>query len=220
MSCTTCRVWAKNLQDHYGALVTLQEPPAVTVNDIMMNPLKQLQVGLQYILFRTGPLTISAAQVGAFAKSDPRLATPDIQFLFQTFSHDENDDGFTSSRALPMRFARFVPESRGTLAPAFGTGVRHTADAAELPRVRDRQARPGGGDQAVAQGGRKGCDPAHIIAEYARAPRFSRTTKSLPMQGRPASRSPIKVGTCKMGSDPMAVVDTELKVHGIQRLCG
>ncbi|MBN9269345.1 MAG: GMC family oxidoreductase N-terminal domain-containing protein, partial [Mesorhizobium sp.] len=72
----------ENLQDHYGALVTYKSKLPLTVNDIMRSPLRQVQAGLQYLLFRQGPLTISAAQVGAFVKSDPRLETPDIQFLF------------------------------------------------------------------------------------------------------------------------------------------
>jgi len=58
----------ENLQDHYGAIITYKSRLPLTVNDIMTSPVRQVKAGLEYLLFRKGPLTISAAQVGAFVK--------------------------------------------------------------------------------------------------------------------------------------------------------
>jgi choline dehydrogenase len=105
----------QNLQDHYGALITYKSRLPVTVNDIMVNPLRQLKAGLQYLLFRKGPLTISAAQVGAFIRSRPEVSTPDIQFLFQTFSHDEYDGGLHKFSGFANAVCPLRPQSRGAL---------------------------------------------------------------------------------------------------------
>ena len=51
------------LQDHYSAAVKLRCREKITFNDVMMNPLKQLAVGMRYLMFRDGPLTMAAGAV-------------------------------------------------------------------------------------------------------------------------------------------------------------
>jgi choline dehydrogenase len=104
-----------NLQDHYGAILTYKSRLPLTINDLLASKLRMAMAGLQYALFRRGPLTISAAQVGAFARSAPELETPDIQFLFQTFSHDEYDAGLHAFSGFANVVCPVRPQSRGTL---------------------------------------------------------------------------------------------------------
>ena len=208
----------ENLQDHYGALVTYKSRLPVTVNDIMMSPLKQLQVGLQYILFRTGPLTISAAQVGAFAKSDPRLATPDIQFLFQTFSHDEYDHGLHKFSGFANAVCPVRPESRGTLR-------LRSANPSDMPMMQPNYLSSETDRRVLVEAIKlsrkvteKGAIAAQIVAEYAPGAQVQTDDEILAYARETGLSIAHQVGTCKMGSDPMAVVDTELKVHGIEGL--
>jgi choline dehydrogenase len=208
----------ENLQDHYGALVTYKSRLPVTVNDIMMSPIKQLQVGLQYILFRTGPLTISAAQVGAFAKSDPRLATPDIQFLFQTFSHDEYDDGLHKFSGFANAVCPVRPESRGTLR-------LRSANPADMPLMQPNYLSSETDRRVLVEAiklsrkvAERGAIAAQIVAEYAPGDQVRTDDEILAYARETGLSIAHQVGTCKMGSDPMAVVDTELKVHGIEGL--
>jgi choline dehydrogenase len=208
----------ENLQDHYGALVTYRSRLPVTVNDIMMSPIKQLQVGLQYILFRTGPLTISAAQVGAFAKSDPRLATPDIQFLFQTFSHDEYDAGLHRFSGFANAVCPIRPESRGTLR-------LRSANPADMPLMQPNYLSSETDRHVLVEAiklsrkvAEKGAIAAQIVAEYAPGAQVQSDDEILAYARETGLSIAHQVGTCKMGSDPLAVVDTELKVHGIEGL--
>ncbi|MGV3551760.1 GMC family oxidoreductase [Rhizobium sp.] len=208
----------ENLQDHYGALVTYKSRLPVTVNDIMMSPLKQLQVGLQYILFRTGPLTISAAQVGAFAKSDPRLATPDIQFLFQTFSHDEYDDGLHKFSGFANAVCPVRPESRGTL-------KLRSANPSDTPLMQPNYLSSETDRRVLVEAiklsrkvAEKGAIAAQIVAEYAPGDQVRTDDEILAYARETGLSIAHQVGTCKMGSDPMAVVDTGLKVHGMEGL--
>ena len=208
----------ENLQDHYGALVTYKSRLPVTVNDIMMSPITQLKVGLQYILFRTGPLTISAAQVGAFAKSDPRLDTPDIQFLFQTFSHDEYDAGLHKFSGFANAVCPVRPESRGTLR-------LRSANPRDTPLMQPNYLSAEADRRVLVEAiklsrrvAEKAAIAAHIVAEHAPGPGVRSDDEILAYARETGLSIAHQVGTCKMGQDAMAVVDTSLKVRGLEGL--
>jgi choline dehydrogenase len=207
-----------NLQDHYGAILTYRSRLPVTVNDLMQSRLRQLVAGLQYILFRKGPLTISAAQVGAFLRSGPEVATPDIQFLFQTFSHDEYDAGLHSFSGFANVVCPTRPESRGTLR-------LNSADPAQPPRMQpnylsaeaDRRVLVAAIKMArmVAQH-----EPirGHIVSEHAPGAEAASDDEILAYARETGLSIAHQVGTCRMGVDPAAVVDPQLRVHGLQGL--
>jgi choline dehydrogenase len=72
-------------------------------------------MGLQYALFRSGPLTASAGQVGIFTKSRPELDAPDIQFHFIGFSADRPGEGLHKFSGFSQNICQLRPESRGEL---------------------------------------------------------------------------------------------------------
>jgi choline dehydrogenase len=208
----------ENLQDHYGAIITYKSRLPLTVNDIMTSRLRQLKAGLQYLLLRKGPLTISAAQVGAFFKTRPEVASPDAQFLFQTFSHDEYDDGLHKFSGFANVVCPVRPESRGTLKlksrdPRDAPLMQANYLSAEIDRTTlvdgIKVARKVGEQAAIA---------AHILAEYLPGPDV-RTDDELLAYARQTGLSIAhQVGTAKMGTDAMSVVDPELRVYGVEGL--
>lgn len=208
----------ENLQDHYGAIITYESKLPLTVNDIMTSPVRQVKAGLEYLLFRRGPLTISAAQVGAFVKSGPQASTPDLQFLFQTFSHDEYDAGLHKFSG----FANFVcpvrPESRGTL-------TLRSASSKDAPVMRPNYLSSETDRRLVVDGmkisrkvGEQAAMRAHIVAEYAPGPSVQSDDELLAYARETGMSIAHQVGTCKMGNDNMAVVDEQLRVRGIDGL--
>jgi choline dehydrogenase len=208
----------ENLQDHYGAIITYRSRLPLTVNDIMRSPLRQVQAGLQYMLFRTGPLTISAAQVGAFARSGPHVETPDIQFLFQTFSHDEYDAGLHKFSGFANVVCPVRPESRGRLA-------LRSADPKDTPLMQPNYLASETDRRVLVEAmklsrrvAEKAAIAAHIVAEYAPGPAVRSDDELLAYARETGLSIAHQVGTCKMGNDPMAVVDNTLKVRGIDRL--
>jgi len=207
-----------NLQDHYGAILTYKSRLPLTVNDLMMSPAKQVAAALKYLLFRTGPLTISAAQVGAFIRSRPELASPDIQFLFQTFSHDEYDAGLHKFSGFANVVCPVRPESRGALAlksrdPRDPPVMRANYLSAEIDRTTLVEAMKIGRRVAAHK-----AIASHITEEFAPGPRVASDDELLAYARETGLSIAHQVGTCKMGGDAMAVVGDDLRVHGLEGL--
>jgi choline dehydrogenase len=163
-------------------------------------------------------LTISAAQAGAFIRSRPEVATPDIQFLFQTFSHDEYDGGLHKFSGFANAVCPLRPQSRGTLelkSPAAREppAMRPNYLSAEVDRVTlveaIKIARRVAEHTAMA---------SHILEEYAPGPQVVTDGEILAYARETGLSIAHQVGTCKMGSDPMAVVAQDLTVHGVSGL--
>src|SRR5215469_3359172 len=129
----------RNLQDHFQTRISHKCRFPITVNDIMRSPLKKMAVGLQYALFRKGPLTISAGQVGLFTKTRPELATPDIQYHFLVFSSDRPTEGLHKYPGFTTNVCQLRPESRDTITlkstdPAAAPAIQPNYLATELDR--------------------------------------------------------------------------------------
>ena len=92
-----------DLQDHMQVRIVTRCTQKITLNDTINNPVSRVMAGVRYALTRSGPLTIAAGTSGAFFKTNPRLASPDIQIHFIPFSTDKMGEklhpfsGFTAS---------------------------------------------------------------------------------------------------------------------------
>ncbi len=89
-----------DLQDHLQVRLIMRCSQRVTLNDIVHHPLRRALAGARYAAFRKGPLTIAAGTSGAFFKTDPRLASPDIQIHFIPFSTDKMGEKLHSFSGL------------------------------------------------------------------------------------------------------------------------
>src|SRR5437870_5519413 len=69
----------QSLQDHYSAPIKLKCLMPITVNDVMQSNARKFKVGLQYMMFRTGPLAMATSPAALFARTRPELASPDIK---------------------------------------------------------------------------------------------------------------------------------------------
>ncbi len=128
----------QSLQDHYSAPVKLKCAFPITLNDVMRSNLKKVKAGLDYFMFRRGPLTVITGDVALFARTRPELATPDVKFSIATVQR-----GPAAGRA-----ASVVGVHRDRLSVAsrkprrdhveVGQSRRRPGDAAELSRDADR----------------------------------------------------------------------------------
>jgi choline dehydrogenase len=190
----------------------------VTLNDVVNHPLRRVMAGARYAAFRKGPLTIAAGTSGAFFKTNPRLATPDIQIHFLPFSTDRMGEKLHSFSAFSASVCQLRPESRGSLRirsadPAVPPEIRINYLATETDRtafiegfkiLRQILAAPALNPYAVDEilPGSKVTSDEDILA-------FCRKTGSTVYH--PTS-------TCRMGNDPLAVVDQRLRLRGIEGL--
>jgi choline dehydrogenase len=78
-----------DLQDHFYVRLAFRCTKPITLNDVANNPLRKVMAGMQYMLFRTGPLATNGTCAGGFARSDQRLERPDVQLNFSLWSFAE-----------------------------------------------------------------------------------------------------------------------------------
>src|SRR5580693_7590604 len=207
-----------DLQDHLQVRLVMRCAQAITLNDVLNHPVRRAMAGARYAAFRKGPLTIAAGTSGAFFKTNPRLATPDIQIHFLPFSTDRMGEKLHSFSAFSASVCQLRPESRGSLRiksadPAAAPEIRINYLATETDRaafidgikiLRKILAAPALKPYAVDEihPGSKVVSEEDILA-------FCRQTGSTVYH--PTS-------TCRMGNDPLAVVDQRLRLRGIEGL--
>ena len=76
----------EDLQDHFYCRTFWRCTRPITLNDDMLSLWRQAKIGLQYLLFRRGPLTVSAGYAAAFVRTRPEIPRPDAQIYFINFS--------------------------------------------------------------------------------------------------------------------------------------
>ncbi len=207
-----------DLQDHMQVRVVMRCSQAITLNDIVNNPFRKVMTGLRYAAFRTGPLTIAAGTSGAFFKTNPRLATPDIQIHFLPFSTDKMGEKLHPFSGFTASVCQLRPESRGSLRirsadPAAPPEIRINYLASEVDRttnieglkmLRKILAAPALSPYVVEE-----VDPGSKVTSDEALLAYCRVRGSTIYH--PTS-------TCRMGNDPLAVVDQRLRVRGIEGL--
>lgn len=208
----------ENLQDHYQVRNVMRCTQPITLNDQMKSWLGRARIGLDYILYRKGALTISAGQAGVFAKTRPELERPDVQIHYMTLSTDQpgkslhNFSGFTSS------ICQLRPESRGHVRIK---GPQPTDHPAIHSNYLSAEADCRTVVDAVKLNRKILSSPAlsHLVQSEELPGKDVQTDDDILAFARQIGGSIFHpVGTCKMGSDAMSVVDQQLKVHGIEGL--
>jgi len=208
----------ENLQDHFQIRVVYECTQPITLNDLYHSPVKKLKAGLQYLFTRKGPLTLGAGQVGVFARTRAELDRPDVQFHVIPFSAARPGEGLHRFPGFTVSVCQLRPESRGRIAIK-------SADPGESPAIIPNYLATEGDVRTM----RDGFD---LIRRVASAPSIEPYIKQEKIPGEEV-RSSEQVeqyirefgntifhpsGSCKIGNDPMAVVDENLKVRGVDRL--
>ena len=207
-----------NLQDHLQIRTVYKVSDVVTLNQRANSLFGKAMMGLEYLLFRSGPLTMAPSQLGAFAHSDPSHATPNIEWHVQPLSLDKFGEPLHAFPAITPSVCNLRPSSRGQVRiKGPGQGMHPEIRLNYLSTEEDR---------------RVAVDALRFTRRIMAAPALQ---KYRPVEWKPCSGVTGEgdlisaagdlgttifhpVGTCKMGTDAMAVVDDRLRVHGIQGL--
>jgi choline dehydrogenase len=208
----------ENLHDHLQIRMMFKVHNVRTLNERANSLVGKALMGLEYFLFRTGPLTMPPSQLGAFAKSDPAQASANMEWHVQPLSLDKFGEPLHPFPAITPSVCNLRPTSRGSV--RITSPDPHVYPAIALNYLSTPE------DQRVAIAGMR--FTRRIMAARALA-RFT------PEEWRPGpaieSDAELRhaagdlgttifhpVGTCRMGPDPMAVVDDRLRVHGVSGL--
>ena len=207
-----------DLQDHMQVRIVMRCTQAVTLNDVVNHPVRKVMAGLQWAALRRGPLTIAAGTSGAFFKTSPRLASPDIQIHFIPFSTDKMGEKLHPFSGFTASVCQLRPESRGSLR------IR-SADPAEPPEIRINYLATETDRRTFIDGIGilRGILAAPALQAYATeevypGAKVVRDEELLEFCRQTGSTVYHPTSTCRMGNDPLAVVDQRLKVRGIEGL--
>jgi choline dehydrogenase len=207
-----------NLHDHLQIRMQYKVHGVKTLNALANSLWGKATMGLEYLLFRTGPLTMPPSQAGAFARSDPSQPTPNIEWHVQPLSLDKFGDPLHPFPAITPSVCNLRPSSRGW--------VRiKSADPAAYPEIKLNYLSTEDDRRVAADGMRftRRIMAAKALAKY-RPEEFrpgpqAQTDEQLARAaGELGTTIFHPVGTCKMGSDPLAVADDRLRVRGVEGL--
>ena len=209
-----------NLQDHLQLRMAFKVSGVRTLNEWANSWFGKAQMGLEYMLFRTGPLTMAPSQLGAFARSDPGQPSANIEYHVQPLSLDKFGDPLHPFPAFTSSVCNLRPASRGY--------VRiQSADAREAPLINPRYLSEEA-DRKVA------VDALRLTRRIAAQPALARYAPQEFLPGPAADSDEAlaraagdigttifhPVGTCAMGpaGAPGAVVDPRLRLQGLSGL--
>ena len=208
----------ENLHDHLQIRSVYQVQNTVTLNQRINSIFGKIKMGLEYFVFKTGPLTMPPSQLGAFAKSDPSQPTANMEWHVQPLSLDKFGDPLHTFNAITPAVCNLRPTSRGY--------VRiKSNDSNEYPSIKlNYLSTPE--DEKIAVLGLKF---TRKIMSASALKKFQ-PKEILPGEKIESDKDILDaarnlgttifhpVGTCKMGSDLLSVVNDRLQVHGIKNL--
>ncbi len=208
----------ENLHDHLQIRMMYKVKNVRTLNERANSLFGKMAMGLEYLFFRTGPLTMPPSQLGAFAKSDPAQPSANIEWHVQPLSLDKFGSPLHPFPAITPSVCNLRPTSRGHVRIKSPDPNAHPAIMLNYLSTME--------DKKVA------VDSIHITRrimqakalakyqpeEFKPGPDFKTDLALMSAAGDLGTTIFHPVGTCRMGHDELAVVDDRLRVRGIAGL--
>lgn len=210
----------ENLQDHLQIRAVFKVKNAKTLNTLASNLVGKARIGLEYVLKRSGPMSMSPSQLGAFTRSDPDRAHANLEYHVQPLSLDAFGEPLHSFPAFTASVCNLNPTSRGHVRirsrhrgdpPAIAPNYLSTDEDRKIAADSIRQIR-----SIVSQPALSRYQPV----EWKPGIEFQTDGELAKLAGDIANTIFHPVGTARMGAkdDAMAVVDSRLRVRGIEGL--
>ncbi|HYD08437.1 MAG TPA: GMC family oxidoreductase N-terminal domain-containing protein [Reyranella sp.] len=211
----------RNLQDHLQQRAIYKVQGTRTLNTTYHSLVRRALMGAEYALFQKGPLTMAPSQLGIFTMSSSEHERPNIEFHVQPLSLDRFGEPLHRFPAITVSACNLRPTSRGTIR-------LRSADPADKPRIAPNYLSTPEDRRVAADAIRvtrrlmkqPALQPYHPD-EYLPGPAVGDDDAALAKAAGDIGTTIFHpIGTAKMGlpSDPMAVVDAELRVMGLERL--
>jgi len=210
----------ENLQDHLQLRMVYRITGARSLNTTAATWYGKAKIGLQYLFTQSGPMSMAPSQLGAFARSDPDQATPNLQYHVQPLSLEKFGDPLHGFPAFTASVCNLRPTSRGHVRIA--SSDSHAAPKITPNYLSTPQDRKVAAD-ALSLTRRIVGAPAlakYRPEEFKPGPHYRSEEQLAEAAGLIGTTIFHPVGTCRMGSvdDPLAVVDSRLRVRGVRGL--
>ncbi|AVQ82560.1 MULTISPECIES: GMC family oxidoreductase [unclassified Variovorax] len=209
-----------NLQDHLQIRAVYKISGAPTLNVLASSMVGKAKIGLEYMLRRSGPMSMAPSQLGAFTRSSPEHEWPNLQYHVQPLSLDAFGDPLHSFPAFTASVCNLNPTSRGAVriksgrfqdAPAIAPNYLSTDEDRKVAADSLRVTRRIASQPALAK---------YKPEEWKPGVQYQTDEDLARLAGDIATTIFHPVGTTKMGADgdPMAVLDSKLRVRGVRGL--
>jgi choline dehydrogenase len=209
-----------NLQDHLQIRAVFQVDGVPTLNVLASSWWGKARIGLEYLFKRSGPMSMAPSQLGAFTKSDPSQPHANLEYHVQPLSLDAFGQPLHAFPAFTASVCNLNPASRGTVrirtpnatdAPSIAPHYLSTDEDRRIAAESLRLTRHIAAQPALAK---------YKPREYKPGVQFQSDEELARLAGDIGTTIFHPVGTAKMGpaSDPSAVVDARLRVHGVAGL--
>ena len=205
----------ENLQDHLQIRTVFKVKGTRTLNDLAGTFAGRARIGLQYVLTRSGPMSMAPSQFGMFTRSGPEKETPDLEYHVQPLSTDRLGDPLHPFPAITVSVCNLRPTSTGhvhattsrpDLQPAIRLNYLSSEEDRRVAVASIRQVRRIMTAQALRP---------YAPEEWLPGPSFAADEELVTKAGDIATTIFHPVGTCRMGTDSAAVVDPALRVRGL-----
>ncbi|WP_341891755.1 GMC family oxidoreductase N-terminal domain-containing protein [Variovorax sp. YR752] len=209
-----------NLQDHLQIRAVFQVDGVTTLNTLANSWWGKARIGLEYLFKRSGPMSMAPSQLGAFTKSDPSQPHANLEYHVQPLSLDAFGQPLHRFPAFTASVCNLNPASRGAVqirtpnatdAPSIAPNYLSTDEDRRIAAESLRLTRRIAAQPALAK---------YQPREYKPGVQFRSDEELARLAGDIGTTIFHPVGTAKMGpaSDPGAVVDAQLRVHGVAGL--
>ena len=208
----------QNLQDHLQIRTVYTVRDALTLNTLVNSSLGKLKIALEYLFKRTGPMSMAPSQLGIFAKSSETIEWPDLEYHVQPLSLDRFGEPLHKFPAITISVCNLRPTSRGYVdikssdpfdAPIIQPNYLSTSIDQDIAIKSIRHARSLSKTNALQP---------FLMDEMLPGPSFETDKELLDAARDIATTIFHPVGTAKMGTDRMSVVDARLRVRGLTGL--
>ncbi|HEY8050491.1 MAG TPA: GMC family oxidoreductase N-terminal domain-containing protein [Ramlibacter sp.] len=210
----------ENLQDHLQIRAVFTVKGVTTLNTLANSLWGKMKIGLEYAMFRTGPMSMAPSQLGAFTRSSPELEWPNIEYHVQPLSLDAFGEPLHPFPAFTASVCNLNPTSRGTVrirsnrhedAPLIRPNYLSTPEDRKVAADSLRVTRRICAQPALAK---------YEPQEWKPGLQYQSDDELARRAGDIATTIFHPVGTTKMGrdDDPMAVLDSRMRVRGIAGL--
>jgi choline dehydrogenase len=208
----------ENLQDHLYCRTFWRCNRPITLNDDMLSLWRQAKIGMNYLFFRRGPLTISAGHAAAFVRTRPALKRPDAQLYFINFSTAKRGGILHPWSGFTLSVSQLQVESRGSV-------QIKSADPREAPAIRYNYLATENDRRVMVEGLKliRRIAASRPLADYIVKEEFPgadlRSDDELLDVVRKSGETVFHpTSTCRMGTDAASVVDSRLRVRGLAGL--
>jgi choline dehydrogenase len=204
-----------NLQDHLQIRAVFKIDGAPTLNVLASSMMGKAKIGLEYLMKRSGPMSMAPSQLGAFTRSSPDHEWPNLEYHVQPLSLDAFGDPLHAFPAFTASVCNLNPTSRGSVriksarfedAPAIAPNYLSTDEDRKVAADSLRVTRRIAAQPALAK---------YKPVEWKPGPQYESDDDLARLAGDIATTIFHPVGTTKMGADgdPMAVLDARLRVR-------